>query len=182
MDRRQQKTRALIINSFSKLLISKPYSKITVQDIIDEANIGRSTFYSHFETKEILLDELCKELFHHVFSNDLKSENNHDFSNKPNNLREYISHILHHIKEDSIMYEGLLLSQASDIFYSYIKAHFNEWIRNNLAINYIIDKEYLVNHICSSFIESIKWWIKNNMKETPETLASYYLSTIEHIL
>ena len=98
MDRRQQKTRAAIYEAMTKLLMHKRFEELTVQDIIDEANIGRSTFYSHFETKESLLDQMCNEMFAHVFSHDLTPEKSHDFSNT-SDIETRLTHVLWHIKD-----------------------------------------------------------------------------------
>ena len=67
-DRRITKTRKAIYTAFLQLLNQEDYESITVQEIIDLADVGRSTFYSHYESKELLLDELCQYLFHHLFN------------------------------------------------------------------------------------------------------------------
>ena len=54
MDSWQRKTRNAIFQAFTRLLEQKTYSSLTVQEIIDEADISRSTFYAHFETKDEL--------------------------------------------------------------------------------------------------------------------------------
>ena len=79
MDRRIQKTKAAVFAAFETLLLQKSYDKITIQELIDKANIGRSTFYAHFETKDDLLRGMCGDLFDHIFSTQLKAEETHDF-------------------------------------------------------------------------------------------------------
>ena len=71
MDRRVKKSRAAIHQAFISLLNQKSYESITVQEIIDLADVGRSTFYSHFETKEIATLLLAKNTY---FINRLKIE------------------------------------------------------------------------------------------------------------
>lgn len=66
MDRRRRKTRAAIFTAFEQLLSEKPYGAITVRQIIERADVGRTTFYDNFETKDDLLRELCAELFDHI--------------------------------------------------------------------------------------------------------------------
>ncbi|MBQ5801490.1 MAG: TetR/AcrR family transcriptional regulator, partial [Clostridia bacterium] len=52
MDRRQRKTRDAIFKAFIQLLSQKNCNDITVGEIIDLADVGRATFYAHFETKD----------------------------------------------------------------------------------------------------------------------------------
>ena len=80
MDRRQQKTRQAIFQALIGLLTEKRFHQITVEEIAQRANIGRSTFYAHFETKEELLAQMCREIFSHVLAPRLEGEDTHDFS------------------------------------------------------------------------------------------------------
>lgn len=183
MDRRTQKTRAAIYEAFSSLLTEKSYSRITIQEIIDRANIGRSTFYSHFEAKDDLLFSMCKDIFDHIFSNKSITERTHDFSGNTLSPRTMITHILYHIKENDRTIKGVLGSESGDIFMRYFKGYLNDqmkkFILNSLPAEVTgIPQDFLLNHITGSFIEMVDWWVKGNMKIKPEELADYYLAVV----
>jgi AcrR family transcriptional regulator len=55
IDRRVQRTRELLVQALFALIRERGFEAVTVQDIIDRANVGRSTFYVHFVDKEDLL-------------------------------------------------------------------------------------------------------------------------------
>jgi AcrR family transcriptional regulator len=54
-DRRIQKTLSLLRGALVSLIAEKPYDSIVVKEILDRANVGRSTFYTHFRDKDDLL-------------------------------------------------------------------------------------------------------------------------------
>ncbi len=58
-DRRSQRTRQLLSEALVQLIREKDYNTITVNDIIERANVGRSTFYAHYHDKDdLFLGEL----------------------------------------------------------------------------------------------------------------------------
>lgn len=177
MNRQQRKTRNAIFTAFTTLLSKENYNKITIQQIIDLADIGRSTFYSHFQTKDDLLKEMCKEVFEHIFSHDLSRECVKKFENEKNNPKIVITHILYHLKENQKNLKAILNCESSYLFIRYFKEYLFKMIDSYILIektNYEVPKEFLKNHIASSFIETVKWWIKNKMKQSPEEISSYF--------
>lgn len=179
MDRRQQKTRTAILKAFSSLLSKKQYTKITIQEIIDEANVGRSTFYAHFETKDELLKVMCTDIFSHVFSDELLSENTHDFSNGENGLKTKLTHILYHIKDSEKDIIGILSCESGKLFMEYFKGYMIDMFTQYLnEIKIDAPDDFVLNYLAGSFAETVKWWINNRIKYTPEQTANYFLATI----
>src|SRR6516164_5384579 len=66
MDRRIQRTHQVLHQALISLIVEKGYEVITVQDIIDRANVGRSTFYTHYVGKQDLLRAGLKHLKEHL--------------------------------------------------------------------------------------------------------------------
>ena len=178
MDRRQQKTRAAIFSAFSALLSEKPYSKITIQDIIDRANIGRSTFYAHFEAKDSLLKEMCSELFDHIIEGVMHDNVPSDAHMAPGVPDPVFCHLLQHIDANT--------SESSDIFLRFFKSSLDRLISSYLLKDRKpscpVPEEFLLNHISGSFVEMVQWWVRRNMKETPEELDAYFRAVIRPLL
>ena len=183
MDRRKRKTREAIFSALITLLSKKDFNQITVGEIIDEADIGRATFYAHFETKEFLLKELCEELFGHIF----------DAADGEHLERKYIFncdapdsvflHLYQHLQKNDNKILELLASHNNELFMRYFKINLKKLVASQLQLfdtrkNEKLPKDFWVNHIASTFVETIVWWIDNGMKESPETMTEYFFLVV----
>ncbi len=169
------KSRKAIFKAFRFLLTKKRYDKITVQEIIDEADVGRSTFYAHFETKDLLLDALCEDIFYHIFESDPCPWVNKDYD-----LQSKLSHILFHISEEQSGFSAVMISDSSDIFMRYFKEHLRKIFEVHLYyFKSDVPKEFLLNFLVGSFSETVIWWVSSGMKTSPEATAEYFMKVIE---
>ena len=153
------------------------YSKITVQQIICRADIGRTTFYTHFETKDALLESLCTGIFEHVCSEDLDKEKTHDYSHD-HDIRAKLQHILCHLQEHMDYLPGILSGESRDIFMGYFKKHLeNLFSRVNVPYAASVPQDYILNHMVCAFAETVQWWSKN-ARYSPEEISAFFFSTI----
>ncbi len=183
MDRRQKKSRNAIFNAFISLLSKRDFSKITVGDIIEKADVGRATFYAHFETKDFLLRELCKELFDHVFESDLKLESAHNHIFDCDAPDSVFLHLFEHLKKNDNHIADLLISQNNDLFLTYFKESLTVLIANQLEHLKLqkpknLPEHFWINNITSTFIETAKLWISGKMKESTKTITEYFYTCI----
>ncbi len=170
MDRRRQKTRKAIFSAFQTLLETKRYDRITVQDIIDSADVGRSTFYAHFETKEALLDAFCGDVFFHLFG-----ENACDFTGDGEGLAGKLTHILWHIREERQHLSAILRSDGREVFFTYFKEHLTALFAAEWEDTVHLPEEYRLRMLAAGFVETLVWWAEGRYQAQPEEVAGYFL-------
>lgn len=183
MDRRQRKTRESIFKAFIFLLSKKNFNNITVGEIIKIADVGRATFYSHFETKDYLLKDLCSELFDHIFytETDNNAEHFNIFSCDTNDF--VFLHLFKHIKKNDNNICKLLSSKNNQLFLEYFKSgvkklvvmHLDEFKKRKPPI---VPEDFWIDHITETFINTLRWWINSKMAQSPELITEYFLQTV----
>lgn len=183
MDRRQRKTRQAIFNAFTGLLSKKDFNQITVGEIIKDADVGRATFYSHFETKDFLLKEFCKELFCHIFDTENNDGHVHQHIFDCSGSDPIFLHLFKHLQKNDNNILALLSSQNNELFLRYFRLNLEGLVERHLYLFELKKREnipqaFWKNHIISTFIETLKWWIDNGMKENPEVITEYFFNVI----
>ena len=184
MDRRKAKTIKAIRTAFADLLNAKRYSEITVQDILDEADVGRSTFYEHYKTKDELLHSVLAEIFAHVFSHDLSPETHHDFSGT-HDYEHVVEHMFYHFSEDREELKGILRSESKDIFVADLKTHLQALVYDYIFTVYRsdnFDEGLLVDHLINTLTSLTLWWLGRDCKESPEDVTKIYFGLILPVL
>lgn len=194
MDRRQEKTRAALFSALNRLLERKRFEALTVQDLLNEANVGRSTFYAHFRTKEDVLRQFCGEFLAHVFS-PLGSKREHTHLLCGNCLAQSVCvahqtpgfecalcHILCHLTDNHARLALLLTEAGGSLFLREFRRHLEALLADGtlqLAQRGADapPRDFVLNTLAGSFWEMVRWWLHGNLAYRPEELAHWFVST-----
>ena len=168
------------MRAFEDLLMKKSYDDITIQDIIDGANIGRSTFYAHFENKDKLLEAICAGLFDHIFAEHLNAEPGHDFSGSEEGVEAKIVHTLYHLQEDRRRLSRIFSCESADLFWGYFESQFAGFVQREIVPALStgvrdVPRDYIVHYVCNAFIGTVKWWFYGGLSASPEDVSGYFL-------
>ena len=182
MDKREEKTLEKIHNSFAKLINEKDYEDITIQDILDDSGVSRSTFYAHYKTKDDLLLSVSSHIFNHVFSKSLEEEKTHDYSKDTfYDYRHLIEHIFYHIKDEKELFKGILKSNGTKRFMDEFRkqiAKFADSYFRNYPYHGEIPIELQKSIAVENFIVILNYWVNNELEESPEMIAKYFIDSV----
>jgi AcrR family transcriptional regulator len=191
VDRRVQKTLRLLKEALITLISEKGYDAVTVQDILDRANVGRSTFYIHFENKQALLhscfDDL-NQLFEQHNINISSGEKSADFFIKS----DFTLNLFRFIKLNHRLIKAILQEDVMSIFNSpiqdYIFTHISETLKalTQNKKQAPLPLEVLAHYLTSAFIGTLKWWVDKDIPCTAEELDKIFkrlaFYDIQHLL
>lgn len=173
MDRRQRKTRKAIFEAFEELMAEGHYSQVTVAQIIERADIGRSTFYAHFETKDELTEQICAGMFGHIF----EGVDSHCVTHaqlETSDLKGKLAHLLYHLRDAHSGVAGKLLVEGEPHFTAYFRTKLAELFESEMpptASTMPLDlrEELMVSAYC----QAVSWWFKGGCVADPEELSSW---------
>jgi len=178
-DRRIEKTRTAIYQALSDLLQEKKYANITIQEIIDRANVGRTTFYQHFTDKDTLLSSSIENIFE-VLSGHLTEQVPPEHESRLIPVAELFTHI----QENSRLINGILMSDSGELLFDKFKSYWSIKIEPYLLAHLPKGKQpkvpidMLTNYVTSTLIELLKCWNKSEDKYTPEQMEQYFFALI----
>jgi AcrR family transcriptional regulator len=169
-DRRSERTRRLLSEAMVELIREKDYNSITVNDIIERANVGRSTFYAHYRDKDDLfmgeLDRVINVLSHGILHTP------QDESSLFPSLG-----LFRHIRDQYALYKALMWGPGIELLIMQIQKSLNEKIAENLEKSgkqFNVAIPVLANYITGSYLTLLKWWLDNKMTYSPEQMDEIF--------
>ena len=174
MDRRQRKTRKAIYDAFEALMAKGHYSQVTVAQIIDQADIGRSTFYAHFETKDELIEQICAEMFDHIFEGVDSHCVTHAQLETPD-LKGKLAHLLYHLRDAHSGVAGKLLMEGEPHFTAYFQSKLVELFESDMPTpSDELPLDLRESLMVSAFCRAVSWWFGGHFETSPEQLAEWF--------
>lgn len=178
IDPRVKRTRRLLRDALVSLILKKDFASITIKEVTERAEVAYITFYRHYESLDQLLmevlDEGLVELMTHIEALARQSD--------PSSLETEGRLIFEYIEQKADLFRILLKSQSvtrvRKKVVSNISAIFQkscvplERLGNQVTIN------MASNHIATSLLSLIEWWLENNMKPSPIEMGKVYKSLI----
>lgn len=173
-DRRPARTRAAVLGAFERLLDERGYARMTVQDILDAADVGRATFYAHYRGKESVLQALVAGVVEHVAS-PMAAEPGHDFTGQ-GGTADQVEHALCHVREHGHAVRALQVGGGSSEFTAALRRAAFGRLREAAP------DDYAARFLAGSLVETVVWWVENDYAQDPRTLAEAYAKLAARVL
>ena len=167
-DKRVLRTKERLRNALVQLLLEKPYKAISVQNILDSADVSRAAFYAHFQDKNDLLLTGFPDNVLHYGTWDSKE------------LIPPVTALFQHIQEgqawltamqDTDIVQFINLKSRERMIENWLE-HFAKLEGNGEVLPF--DHEPVAFFLTGALMALLGWWNRNNMPKSPEEMNALF--------
>jgi AcrR family transcriptional regulator len=168
------RTQAALRSALISLLLRKPYDEISVQEIIDEANVGRSTFYAHCSRKDELL-RMCLRLMRSEVAQACSETS--PTGDKPAPTLAFSLPLLKHMSGHRDLYPHLARGTGKVLILSELRKLVQDLARQDLEQlqnKGRVVPEVALLYVSGAFVSVVEWWLGGNRNISPEELNASF--------
>ncbi|MGA8431528.1 MAG: TetR/AcrR family transcriptional regulator [Candidatus Sulfotelmatobacter sp.] len=173
IDERIRRTRQRLGNALLALILEKAIDKVTVQDVLDRAGVGRSTFYLHYRDKnDLLLSQL--EMFLETMSMLLSVRKESSHRVVP------VAEMFAHIGSQNKLYRALADAGRLPDFFELAQGYFARGIERRLKesgrLSTLAQFELSAraSALAGSLLSLLQWWLARGEKESPRDMDELF--------
>lgn len=180
-DRRIEKTENLLHRALAELICEKPYDAIVVKEILDRANVGRSTFYMHFRDKD---DLLVRSINHMVAAVDPKHP---PASGKPyERMIGFSLAVFEQIYQHRQNAHAKMGAKGRALIHEHLRGVIAERIADDLKGSFwgqrkaaaTIPTDVLVQYVATTFILVLNWWVESESPLRPKEVNDVFRALV----
>lgn len=184
MDRRSQRTRRMLTAALVELMLEKRFEDISVQDILDRADIGRSTFYGHFSSKEALLYSSLGDMLHGLELHMAEEGEAKGGGEAPGGGIVLLPSLglFRHIKQHQRLYRALFSSSSLEPITQNLQQQLAQVVARNLGVRAkaapnrppAVPLPILADFVAGAFLTLLRGWLEGNDAYSPEQIDAMF--------
>ncbi|WP_028609091.1 TetR/AcrR family transcriptional regulator [Paenibacillus harenae] len=177
-DRRIVRSKAALRQALLELMGQKSFTSISITEIVELANYNRGTFYTHYDTKEALLDEIISDMIEDLLQSFRVPYEKTDVL-RINELTARSVMIFDHIYEHASLYQMLwksdvLPSVREKMFVALKQITMDEFEYGDSGI----DRELLSIYSINSLMGLVFHWIESGFKHSPSYMQEQLVKLV----
>jgi AcrR family transcriptional regulator len=172
IDRRVARTRRTLHEALIRLILRRGYDALTVQEIIDEADVGRATFYAHYRGKDDLLRGGFERLREELRSARLQAHRSKRGRPLPFSLAMF-----EHACAYSEVYRAMLGGQGSNIATNEIRRVLTEFVKEDLSEfgdDVAVPRDLRLQFVVVTFLTALTWCLEKRPKLQPSQIDEMF--------
>jgi AcrR family transcriptional regulator len=183
-DRRVRRTRQALQDALISLILEKGYDSVTIEEITNRADLGRTTFYLHYRDKEELLLQAIDSIVEDFIAKhaaDLDRDLSPALTAKSlqANLDERILfHVFEHARENADLYKVMLRGEGSSKTTERMRVLISEEavkrLQNRPMVGLKVPLNFFGAYFAGALIEVVTWWLENDQPYDVKSTVAYF--------